>query len=69
MEALDALAKMGAGKVGGQEENQNAIKTIDNNIYNRFDRESPTGTSAAATMRRLAKDVPALHELVLLPTL
>lgn len=74
MEAVDLLAQASAGKPGGNN-NPNGLggksgKTLD--IVNvdiiNIDKEikdRPTGTSSAATMRRLAKDFPAFHEQVL----
>lgn len=64
-EALDLLAQAMAGERGAPKGNKNALKTNDNNINNSFERESPTGTSAVATIRRLAKDAPELHALVI----
>ena len=58
MEAVDMLAKVSAGKQGGDRKSDN-IK-----LYN-VQVDSPTGNSTAATMRRLAKDAPALHAKVI----
>lgn len=74
IEAVDLLANIDAGKEGGNN-NPNGIGgksgktcsdivTVDNiNSDNKSER--PTGTSSAATMRRLAKDFPTIHERVL----
>lgn len=74
IEAVDLLAKVDAGKEGGNN-NPNGLggksgKTSDdidtNNNINSVNKPTrPTGTSAAATMRRLSKDFPLIHERVL----
>jgi hypothetical protein len=56
MEALDALAKMSAGKQGERNDLVDIVHEVS---------ERPSGNSAAAAMRRLAKDVPALHAQVI----
>lgn len=64
-EAVDALAQVMAGKRGNPTgTNQYTVGNV-NNIHNSTERESPTGTSAAAAMRRLAAQAPALHAQVL----
>lgn len=64
IEAVDLLASVSTDKKGGQADNKNASKTNVDNINIRSV-ERPTGTSTAATMRRLAKDFPTIHERVL----
>jgi hypothetical protein len=65
IEAVDLLSKVDAGKEGNPTgNNQYTSGTVDIiNSSTRTDR--PTGTSAAATMRRLSKDFPLIHERVL----
>lgn len=74
IEAVDLLANIDAGKEGGNNnpngiggksgKTKDTIVTVD--IINSDNRqERPTGTSSAATMRRLAKDFPNIHERVL----
>jgi len=67
MEAVSLISSEVGGKPGAPSGNHNALKTNDNNINICFEekRKSPTGTSTAATMRRLAKQYPDLHAKVL----
>jgi hypothetical protein len=69
MEAVDLLARVSAGKPGGNNNpggnNQHKLVNVDNINIDQEAKDRPTGTSAAATMRRLAKDFPAIHEKVL----
>jgi hypothetical protein len=66
-EAYDMLVRMGAGEGGGDNNpygrngKPNDLITVD--IVNSDSR--PTGNSAAAALRRLAKDTPELHAQVL----
>lgn len=67
MEAVSLIATEIGGKPGNPTGN-NQYSGIDNNIINSTmgnERKSPTGTSTAATMRRLAKQYPDLHAKVL----
>jgi hypothetical protein len=59
----DALQEQPGAPAG----NRNAAKTTDNNINNCFstERESPTGTSRAAALRKLRKSAPELHAQVI----
>lgn len=69
MEAVDLLAQASAGKPGGNNNpggnNQHKQVNVDNINIDQSAKHRPTGTSSAATMRRLAKDFPAFHEQVL----
>lgn len=66
IEAVDLLSKVDAGKEGAPAGNSNASKTTVDNVNSCFVKnERPTGNSAAATMRRLSKDFPLIHERVL----
>ena len=56
---LDEVLRVGPGAPLG---NLNQLGTIDDNIHN--SRESPTGTSRQAGLRRLRKDRPDLHKKV-----
>ncbi len=66
MEAVNLLSQESAGKVGAPVGNNNASKTIVNNINNCFEVTGrDAGTSTPYTMRRLAKSAPELHARVL----
>lgn len=70
MEAVDLLAQVSAGSKGGNNnpygqagKPETGINVDNVNIDSAGAR--PTGNSAAATMRRLSKDYPSIHERVL----
>jgi hypothetical protein len=68
---LDELSQRGPGGannpegLGGKSGKTRDGIVNDDNIHNDKDRESPTGTSREAALRRLRKDRPDLHEQVL----
>jgi len=59
-EALSKLDEAVTGKPGRRWNKNEAVVIVDN-IHNNNERESPTGTSADAALRRLRKDAQALH--------
>jgi hypothetical protein len=62
---LDELSQRGRGNATGNNQYTVEQSGIDDNIHNSKDRESPTGTSREAALRRLRKDRPDLHEQVI----
>lgn len=68
IEAIDLLAQA-TGEQGGNNNpngiNQHTSVNHNNIIVDQKDNETKQGTSAAYTMRRLAKDFPTIHERVL----
>jgi hypothetical protein len=75
IEAVDLLASVTGDKggnnnpsgLGGKSgKTRDTIVNVDSiNIDNKPKSKRPTGTSAAASMRRLSKDYPLIHERVL----
>jgi hypothetical protein len=65
LDALDQVSVAGPGNVTGNNQYTVEQSGIDNNIHNSKDRESPTGTSREAALRKLRKDRPDLHQRVL----
>lgn len=64
-EALDLLVSIDAGKKGNLSGNNQYTSGNVDNVNISTDRQSPTGNSAAAALRRLAKDSPELHAQVI----
>lgn len=62
MEAVDLLARASTGQQG---ERTDLKQNVVDNINEVKSNGRPTGTSVAATMRRLSKDYPAIHARVL----
>jgi len=61
LEALDEAIQSKPGNPTGT----NQYSGIVDNVHNSTDRESPTGNTTDAALRRLRKDAPALHSRVL----
>jgi hypothetical protein len=64
LDLLDASAAREPGNPTGNNQYTVEQSGIDDNIHNSKDRESPTGTSREAALRKLRKDRPDLHEQV-----
>ncbi len=62
--ALSKLDEAVTGKPGNPT-GANQYRGIVDNVHNSTDRESPTGNTVDAAIRRLRKDAPALHSRVL----